>query len=201
MLFCLLLFYLFTYRSHTFSKAKTTSKMDATKSPQMKSILKKSGTWKNCPKKDVKFKKDAKEHDGLRDETRIFNEFMRNVFKVKDLEKFVCALMEQRDCLGLKRLSDNLEDLIAWCENSPEGRAPILLGGSRNSAGFIDWNNLPFLHKKVLPYLVRVTGIVKRENPSQKEAYRNSKKRKRQETQAKSFRVKLQRKFLSDEKT
>ena len=152
----------------------------------------------------VQFRPDVKRHDGMKRNTWIFYLFICYVLGVMR-ENIVLTLVSKRNVLGLKRLLDNLEDLIKRCENSQTGSAPISHRGGRDS-GSITKAHLHFLREEVLPYLKKVLETVRKENPSQKEDYLNAKKRKCQETQvprnaSKELQSEATRKFLSDEKT
>ena len=127
--------------------------------------------------KTVRFTRDTKEHDGLHWKTLLFNRFMRYLFKLTS-ENIALTLVKQRNWLGLQRLLDKLEDLISRCEKSPTGRAPILLRGGRDSAGAINTDHLPYL-RKYIPRLKAAIEEVRIKNPSQKEAHRKAKRRKR----------------------
>ena len=113
-------------------------------------------------KRKVRFHPEAKTHDGLRNITDMFNEYMRDVFgtvKRPQGQTTVGILAQNLNVIALFTLQKMLTDLIWRCDRSRKGSAVILHKGG-GCCGSITRQNIPYLVRHV-KYLENVIGRVR----------------------------------------
>lgn len=110
----------------------------------------------------VQFHPSVKCNDGLRHQTDMFNEYMKDVCRTvvrPGGETTVSILARNLNVLGLVTLQKMLVQLVMRCKQSPNGRTPILCQGG-GCAGSITLQHVPYLRSHV-EYLEVVIGKVR----------------------------------------
>lgn len=101
-------------------------------------------------KRQVRFASAAKKHDGLRNNTDMFNEYMRDVFRLSKRAKGYttsCILARNLNLRGLIHVQSKLSDLIRRCIRSRKGRALVLRGGGSTMS--VDRQHVQYLMSHV----------------------------------------------------
>ena len=117
---------------------------------------------KQMRKKRLRFHFRTKRNDGLRNNTDMFNEYMKDVFpksKKKKGQTVVTILALNMNVYGLVTVQQMLSDLIHRCLLSPQGRALNLPKGG-GTGGRINRQHIPYLVKHV-EYLENVISRVR----------------------------------------
>eukprot|EP00750_Incisomonas_marina_P000386 INCI1030.1.p1 GENE.INCI1030.1~~INCI1030.1.p1 ORF type:complete len:285 (-),score=48.08 INCI1030.1:123-977(-) len=110
----------------------------------------------------VQFHPSVKCNDGLRHQTDMFNEYMKDVCRTivrPGGETTVSILARNLNVLGLVTLQKMLVELVMRCKQAPNGRTPILCQGG-GCAGSITLQHIPYLRSHV-EYLEMVIGKVR----------------------------------------
>ena len=95
----------------------------------------------------VRFHPSTKPNDGLRENTKLFYEYMMDVYRQSQRvneNTIVSVLARNNKVLDIQQLRHMLADLIKRCEESSSGKTPILYRGGR-SGGIIIMEHLPYL--------------------------------------------------------
>ena len=117
-------------------------------------------------KRQVRFASPAKKHDGLRNDTYMFHEYMRDVFRLSKRTKghtTSCILARNLNLRGLIHVQSKLADLIRRCSRSRKGRALVLRGGGSTMS--VDRQHVSYLmsHVKYLETLIaKVRTVIAR---------------------------------------
>ena len=117
---------------------------------------------KQIRKKRIRFHPSTKKNDGLRNQTNIFNEYMKDVFGIAKRPKgqtVVTILARNMNVFWLITIKKMIFDLINRCEQSLQGCALILPKGG-GTTGSIKRQHIPYLIKHV-KYLENVISKVK----------------------------------------
>jgi hypothetical protein len=113
----------------------------------------------------VRFHPETKAHDGLKLSSEVFQEYMKDVFRVNALpagkQTTVARIARSLNVPGLLALRLMLVDLMERCKSSPNGRAPVLPHGG-GTAGCVLLTHMPYLasHVEYLDVVVSKVHVV-----------------------------------------
>ena len=110
------------------------------------------------------FAPDTKTHDGLCPTNKMFEEYMKDVFRIvvrPNREITVSHLARDLNIQGLQTLRTMLKNLMMRCKRSLQSRA-ILLPGGGGSMLVIHTKHLPYLrsHVKYLDIVIKKVQVV-----------------------------------------
>ena len=125
------------------------------------------------PIKSVQFTSETKTHDGLKESSNMFQEYMKDVFQKKKRhrsETIVSLLARGYNIKDIQRLRSMLYDLMIRCRENPKGNTPILPKGG-GSVGCVGAVHLPYLER----HLNHLDNVIDKVSAAIKELAQNSK--------------------------